>query len=154
VQRIFNWNTSAAGRQLGMIALSQRKPQPRSTANTTVSEIFALLGCYAARSRNYLPTFLDKLSVSSSRAKQTKNNSDRLTLEDGTESFLETSVNNYQSIRNIAEEGKYHLHGGGSLKFAFNIYTNADLEEMINAINHYIIQHQSVIIKAFFTRRN
>jgi hypothetical protein len=72
-----------------------------------------------------------------------------LNLEDGTESFLETSVNNYQSIRNIPEEGKSHLHGGGSLKSAFSIYTNAEQEEMINAISHYVIQHQSVIIMAF-----
>jgi len=137
VQRIFNWNTSAAGRQLGMIAFSQRKP--RSTANTTVSGIFALLGCYAVQIRNYLPMFRDNLSVPSSRAKQTKKNSDRLSLDDGTESFLKTSANNYQSIRNNPEEGKSHSHGGGSLKSAFNIYTNADLEEIINAISHYLI---------------
>ena len=72
----------------------------------------------------------------------------------GPKSFLETSVNNYQSIRNIAEEGRSHLHGGGSLKYTFNIYTNTDLEERINAINHSLIQHQSVISKASFTRRD
>jgi len=77
-----------------------------------------------------------------------------LTLEDGTESFLETSVNNYQSIHNIPEEGKSHLRGSGSLQSTFNIYTNADLEETINTTSHSLIQRPSVIITAFFTRKN
>jgi hypothetical protein len=63
-----------------------------------------------------------------------------LTLEDGTESFLETAVNNYQSIHNIPEEGKSQLQGSGSLQSTFNIYTNADLEETINATSHYYLQ--------------
>jgi hypothetical protein len=155
----FRSNVLLTGIHRLLIANYERSPFPSANhcqgqLQTPVSEIYALLGCYAAQIRNSAPTFRYNLPVPPSRAKQSKKNSDHLALEDGTESFLETSVNNYQSIHNIPEEGKSHLHCSGSLKFTFSIYINADLEEMINATSHSLIQHQSVIIKAFFTRRN
>jgi hypothetical protein len=43
---------------------------PLEKATTASFEICALLGCYAASSGNYLPTFWDNVSVPSSKVKR------------------------------------------------------------------------------------
>jgi hypothetical protein len=68
---------------------------------------FTLQGCYAAYVGNCLPTFRDRLSVASSA----------WPLKMGQVGYHETSVNNYQhTLRNIPEEWKPQLQGGGSPK--------------------------------------
>jgi hypothetical protein len=83
-------------------------------------EICPLLGYYAALSGSYVPTFRDNLSVPSSRVKKFKKEAfflNLLTLNMGPIVCPETSVHNYHStLRNIPEEGRSHLHYGGSLK--------------------------------------
>ena len=66
----------------------------------------ALLGCYAASSGNFLPTFRDNLTVPSSWP-----------LKMGSIVCAETSVRNYHySLRKNPEERSSHLLRGGSLK--------------------------------------
>jgi len=66
-----------------------------------VDENCALLGYYAADSGNFLPTFRDYISISSSTVK---------TLKKGPIGCLETSVRNYHySLRNKPEERSSHL---------------------------------------------
>jgi len=89
----------------------------------------ALLGYYAANGSNFLPTFRDKLSASSSGVKYPpimKRNFHChiheshffgfLPLKMGLIGCPETSVRNYYSMRNKPEERSSHLLRGGSLK--------------------------------------
>ena len=73
-----------------------------------VDENCALLGYYAARSVNYLPTFRDNLSVPSSRTLKLGP-----TLKMEPIGCPETSVNYYHySLRDSSEERSYHVHLG------------------------------------------
>jgi hypothetical protein len=66
-------------------------------------DICALVGYYAARNGNLLPTFRDNVSVPSSRVKKSKKPSWLLKM--GPIGCPETSVQSYHStLRNIAEE--------------------------------------------------
>jgi len=68
-----------------------------------VDEICAFVYCYAACSGNSVPTFRDSLSAPYSGVK---------ILEDGTNSFPETSVRNYHyTLCNNPEEGRSQLGG-------------------------------------------
>jgi hypothetical protein len=82
-----------------------------SLQNTSACfDICALLGYYAALSRNSVPTFRYNLSLPYSRVKKSKK-------KIGPLGCPETSVQNYHStLRNNAEERRSHLHLGGSLK--------------------------------------
>jgi hypothetical protein len=73
-----------------------------------VDYICALLGCYAALSRNSVPTFQDNVSVPSSRVKKFKKNIwASWPSEMGQIGCPETSVHNYHStLRDIPEEHK------------------------------------------------
>jgi len=71
-----------------------------------VDETCALLCYYAASSGHFLPTFRDRLPVPSSRAIPRKNLC-----------CPETLARNYHySLRNNAEERRFHLLRGGNLK--------------------------------------
>jgi hypothetical protein len=72
-------------------------------------EIFALLGFYAAQNGSLVPTFLDNLSVPSSRT--------AWPLKMVPISCTEMSIRNYYfTLRNIPNARRYHLDRGGSLK--------------------------------------
>jgi len=79
--------------------------------NNLLFEIFALPGCYAASSGNFLQTFRYKLSAPNSRVRQSRH------LKMGSMVCPETSVINYHySLRNMPEERSSDLLRGGSLK--------------------------------------
>jgi hypothetical protein len=91
----------------------------KTNKNHPTTEIFTLLGCYAAQIGSQLSTFRDNQSVPSSMvvtdvSEQTISpifKGQIFTLED------ETDVPNYQSTpRHVPEEPRYDLHRGGSLK--------------------------------------
>jgi hypothetical protein len=73
-------------------------------AEKIISEICALLGCYAASSGNPLPMFWDDVSVSSSRVKKSNKRKremtffflDFLTLEDGADTLPRNVVHGLQ----------------------------------------------------------
>ena len=68
-----------------------------------VKEILYLLECYVVQVGSQISTFRDNIPVPSSRANQSKNFLNCLTLEDGTY-CAETSVTNYQcTLRNIPD---------------------------------------------------
>ena len=91
------------GRILGFVANVDRY--------NLLFEIFALLGCYAASSDNFLSTFRCKLSAPNSRIRQSQH------LKMGPIICPEASVINYHySLRNDSEERSSHLLRGGSLK--------------------------------------
>jgi len=69
-----------------------------SDFRSEADENCALLGCYAASSGNFLPTFRDDLSIPSSRVK----NFGFLTLEEGTDR-LSRNVGNYTTRRVITQ---------------------------------------------------
>jgi hypothetical protein len=75
-----------------------------------VDENCTLLGCYAASSGNFLPTFRDNLSVPSSGAQNSKGILDYWTVKMGQRGFPETSAINYHySLRNNPEERSSNL---------------------------------------------
>jgi len=78
------------------------------------SEICAVLGYYAAKRGNPLPTFQHHPLVSSSQVRKSKK---KRTLEEGTNKLPPTSIRNYHSVLcNIPEEHRSHLHCSVSLK--------------------------------------
>jgi hypothetical protein len=84
-------------------------------------ELCPLMGYYAAYSRNSFPTFLDKFSVPSSRAKMRP---------------LGTTVRNHHCTpRNSPEERTSHLLRGGSLK-SCTVFTTVLHKFLINKIIH------------------
>jgi hypothetical protein len=94
----------------------------------TTSEVFALLGCYAAQIGIYLPTFRDELSVPSSSVQQF--------LKMGPLCCPETSVNNYQSAqRKMPGKRRSHSHRSVSLKSRINSTGFKD----ISVFSHNII---------------
>jgi hypothetical protein len=97
-----------------------------SEQSLTIFEICALLGCYAALSGNYLPTFRGNVSFLSSRVK--KSNEAVLyrtcwPLKMRLNRCPETSVKDYHlTLYNTVEERRSHQNRGGSLKSSLKIF--------------------------------
>jgi hypothetical protein len=115
---------------------------------THTLENCSLLRYYAALSGSSLPTFLNNLSVTSSRVSNTWNTSNSWTLKIGPIDYPETSVRNYHStVCNIPEESSSRIHHSGNLKSHVALYWG--LKYVMHDDNWYVEHWKQILYLRF-----